>query len=236
MHPMMSKPQPAGKRASQLQSMIITAITLFALSGLMVGFAFGTFMRPAKPQQSTAPAPRQTSATSVSIKQPSAPSPTATPTPTPQITGLGCPALIISPSQTVDFNTPYTLTVQVKDKTKFDPNKCDPKAENNITADGVTCRIWLTKETKIADSNEDTKNILSDPTNLPDQFPHEISDSLKFDATTPQVQQCTQGTATWKYQFSPTLDKGTTYYIMVVTDYKGTYYAWSSLSAVVPGK
>src|SRR5438067_10794854 len=95
----MSRPQPnmqpnnQNKGPARTQSLIITAITLFALSGLIIGFAAGAVTRP---QQAAQPTPQNNNnQTSIQKAQPTA----ATPQTQPQ--QLGCPIINQSDSSGV---------------------------------------------------------------------------------------------------------------------------------------
>lgn len=190
---------------------MITAITLFALSGLIAGFAVGAFAR----------SPKQTQ---LAVKPTSAPiaSQKATPTPTPQVAQampLGCPILQATSPEIADGTTTYTLSAQVKDKSV---SLC-ANENKSITAQGITCRLWLSKG---SDNTDIPGDRLTHTNNLINPFPHEIDGGLTFDPTTPQVQPCNQGVGTWKYRIAQTVDHGS-YHLMVLTDWNGQYYNWS---------
>ncbi len=221
MQHMVSRPQGDNNGNSQVQTIIITAITLFALSGLMVGFAVGVFARP---KQSASPNVTQHNTIPVIGH-----TPTSTPTPGSQVVPLGCPSIDKASSlyqnntQAADGATVYTLSIQARDKSSG--KGCD---DNNkpVTADGITCRLWLMKQSedplKLPDDHLHDINTLNNP--LPDN--KEITGALAFDPTTPETQPCNKGVGTWKYRIAPSTEKGT-YRLMVLTDWNGTYYNWS---------
>jgi hypothetical protein len=226
---MMSKSQPTRNGTPQVQSAIIIAIALFAFSGLMVGFAVGAFVRPAK--QPTANNSNQTQIIA------NHPTPTSTPDPTPTtpvFIALGCPAFSnFSSAANADGTFKYSVTIQVKDKTGEQDGKCDVRQEKPITADGVTCRLWLVPKPDDPNNDQGTlfatsaANQLQNINMLNQPFPQEIQNGLVFDpATTSEVQPCTQGSAQWKFTIAPSVPKGN-YNVIGLTDWQGKSYNWS---------
>jgi len=219
-----SKLRPNNGIPPQTQAIVITAITLFAISGLLVGFAVGAFVRP---QNQTPTAKR--SGPSVTTK------PTAKPTlsPTPQPIVLGCPKIVqFSPTEVINNNLPYTLTVQARDESG---GTCQTTNKPVYQA-GITCKLWLIQRIpdgqffQFSNNNDQLKHIdmLSSPlagTVQNNPFP-EVP-GLVFDPTTAQTQACNgQGQGNWKYTISPTTPAGA-YSLLVLTDWKGIHFNWS---------
>ncbi len=209
---------PRGPRASR--GIIITAITLFALSGLLLGFTAGALARPKQAQTGThnndglQPVTLQTKTTQTS------------PTTTPAQIRLGCP-LITADNNTLKANNTinYTLNVQAADKSAT----C--LQGKPVHEAGITCKAWLIK------SSDDPKELPADRLlhvdGLGQPLPHEIANGLTFDPTTPQVQPCNdQGQGTWKYGVAASVDKGH-YRLMVLTDWQGKFYNWSWVDITV---
>ncbi len=230
MQRMTSNLQPAQQGSSRVHAVVLTAITLFALSGLMVGFAVGAFTHPKQsgPQNNSGTGQGATSITTQGA--------TPSPTPTQQKVPLGCPdvttdAASATTPAVADGNTTYTATVQAKDKTGYQPNdKCPTSANgdpigNSLTTNGITCRIWLVKS---SDGAKDVDTHMNDVKTVDDfqkPFPHELQNALILDGTN-QVQSSNQGTATWKFKIAPSVEPGQ-YYLMVLTDWGRTYYNYN---------
>ncbi len=218
----MDQPQAIKNGTSQAQTIIITAISLFALSGFMVGFALGAFSRPRG--ETASPNTRNHDIPIVSQNALTTPSPT----PQPQLQSLGCPDVEANmPHMVADGQTSYEATVQAKDKTGNQGNTCsDIALEKPIVIDGITCRLWLTK------AQDPSKDLISDLSQLQhieqlnNPLPDEIQSGLLFDPSTPQVQPCKQGQGSWKFTISPTVQSGH-YFIVGLTDWQGTHYNWS---------
>src|SRR5581483_11554 len=212
MQQMISRPNPGG--STRLHTIIITAITLFALTGFIAGFGVGALARPAK---QTPIAAQPTTAPIASQKT------TPTPAPATQAMPLGCPDIQQATlSEVADGTTTYTVSAQAKDKSTG--HGCD---QNNkpITAQGITCRLWLIKgsiDPQDLSFNDNPANV----NNLTNPFQHEVTGVLQFDNTTPQVEPCNQGVGTWKYTISPSVNKGI-YWLFVATDWNGRFYNWS---------
>lgn len=218
---MISQPQPSKSGTTQAQTIIITAISLFALSGFMVGFAFGAFVRP---KGDTTSSNTQSNIPVVSQKN----LPTPSPTPQAQPPSLGCPDVEAGLSQMLaDGQTTYDATIQAKDKTGDQGNKClDIAVEKPVIVDGITCKIWLTKAQDPSGDLSSHSSQLQHVDQLSSPSPDEIQPGLIFDPSTPQVQPCKQGQGHWKFTISPTISPGD-YFIMGLTDWQGVHYNWS---------
>jgi hypothetical protein len=209
----MINPQASSTGPSQTRSVILIAVALFALSGLIVGFAVGAFTHPQTREifvnnnnNTNKPAAHNT------------PTAAKTTTPVTPAQPLGCP--IVTPQLPQDG----VVVITVKAMNKLAGGQCLPNAETPITSSGITCRIWVVQATGTTPAVDgiDFKhtNTLYNPLN------HEVQGALNFDATTPQTQTCKQGIGTWKITISPTLNKGS-YFMVGLTDWNGTYYNWS---------
>ena len=217
---MMSKSQPARSGVMQTQPIVITAIVLFALAGLMVGFTVGAFTRPSanNANNNTLPIVQQTKPTPTSIPSP---------TPPPDIP-LGCPTINLSSTTNADGTITYTTTLQAEDKTGYANGQCAINQEKPITADGITCRIWLVPQQSTKGVHFDGNDLLKhvDQFNQ-QQFPDEVQNAFVFTPpTTTEAVPCTQGSARWKFTVAPTVHAGN-YYLVGLTDWQGKYYNWS---------
>jgi hypothetical protein len=219
-HPDLS--QPDGKRR-QSSSIVFIALTLFALAGLMIGFAVGVI---AHQKQSV----NTTKGTAITVTHPKT-SPTAT---TIQPYELGCPWFVgnFTGTQVADGSTQYTLTAQAKDTSHG--NDCP--ANGPVKVAGITFKLWLIqrfpgKNFRLPDSAKDTFTNIQNPiTGIAGNksFP-EIS--LSF--ATPQVQQSnSQGQVTWKYTIPASVQPGN-YDLIILTDWSGKFYNWSWIELAI---
>ncbi len=219
---MISQPQPTKSGTTQAQTIIITAITLFALSGFMGGFAFGAFVRPKA--ETTSSITQKHDIPVVSQKT----LPTPSPTPQLQPPSLGCPDVEANLSQmAADGQTAYDATVQAKGKTGYQGNKCsDIATEKPLVVDGITCKVWLTKAQDPSGDLNSHSSQLQHVDQLNNPSPDEIQPGFIFDPSTPQVQPCKQGQGHWKFTISPTVSSGD-YFIVGLTDWQGIHYNWN---------
>lgn len=193
---------------SQPHGIIVTAIIMFALAGLLSGFAVGAFVRPGR--GSPVNVPSQTGTT---------PSTNKTHTPTAPVTDH--PTTIQEPTinqytyrEAANGSTLYTFTASTLKKSGAPISNSD-----------LTCKIWLTKDANVNASIE-TGDRLRSVSTLSQPFPHEVQDGLTFSSSTPQTQTCANGQGTWKYTLSPTVHPGL-YYIVSLMDWEGAHYNWS---------
>ncbi|HJT57971.1 MAG TPA: hypothetical protein VJ761_15820 [Ktedonobacteraceae bacterium] len=204
---------------SQTRTIAFFAVLLFALSGLISGFAVGAFIHP-----KTAPT------TGLSGSNTNAPVTQKSQTPdsktTTQATKLGYP-VIDTPVyfQKADGSTLYTFTAHAVDQAK------DAGHGNPVHAAGITCKLWLTKDGNVS-SNIPAARLRSVGT-LQEPFPKELPKALVFTSGTSQIQSSNaNGQATWKYTLSTSLHSGT-YYLVVLMDWNGTHYNWSWITITV---
>lgn len=193
---------------TQSRTIAIIAILLFALAGLISGFAVGAFVRPNQTHQAT---------NSNQPINPPVQGKTGTSTPTPIPTSpelLGEPIISnVQYSEKADGTTSYTFTTQAVDKQQQPVHKT-----------GITCKLWLTRDGKV-NNNMPTTRLKAIDT-LAQPFPKEVANALNFNATTPQVQPCAAGQGNWSYNLSSSLESGT-YYLVVLTDWSGVHYNWA---------
>jgi hypothetical protein len=214
----MSQSQPTRSGTPQAQPIIIIAITLFAFSGLMVGFTVGAFSH-------FKPYPNATNQAPVAANH-ITPTSIPTPSPTPLVVRLGVPDLTVSNSTAnPDGTQTYNVSIQAKD-------------QNNtakVTADGITCRIWLvaTDNDPNADLRNDAAQLQHPETFSQQQFPHEVQGALTFNPTTTgETQQCVQGAAHWTFTISPSVPKGG-YFLVGLTDWQGQRWNWTARQITV---
>jgi len=223
-----SRPNQNLNGNNQTQKIVITAITLFALSGLMMGFAVGAFTRPHK--QATI---KQAVVPATVAKQPT-PKPTTAPIVDVAAVGISCP--IITPSalsQVADGNTNYTLTAEIQDQSiSKEPMPCG--TGKDLHAAGLMCKIWLTRSQNSLENL--SRDQLSPVSNLQNLFPKEEQDAFQFTGNQQQVQPCSQtGTTNWSYTLSPNLKPGT-YFLAVVADWQGTVFNWTWKGITITGQ
>jgi len=209
------QPNNQNNGPTRTQSLIITAITLFALSGLIIGFATGAVTRPTQAAKPTA------MPTTNTIAKQTNPTPTQTKV---QPVQLGCPSIQQADGEGVANGTStYAFQMQVVGTTN--PKSCDANTKP-IQSSGITCKLWISKipDNKII---QIPPSVLSDINAVKQPINGEVTDSLLFNSGTPQTQMCNgQGQGSWKFSVSPTAKHGT-YYLVVLTDWNGQYSNWS---------
>src|SRR5215469_3022585 len=195
--------------SSRSRTIAITAMLLFALSGLISGMTVAAFYPP----KFSIPSSSNPGNNPVVQK-------TETHTPTTGIhpVPLGYPVIdTIRSFEVADGITVYTLTAHAVDQV---PDRAHGKP---VRAPGITCRLWLVdnKQNPVVplDRLKSVDTLQSSP------FPGEIP-GLIFDASTPQTQLCNNGIGAWKYQVATSVNPGG-YYLVVLTDWKGQHYTWS---------
>lgn len=197
----------------QTRGIAVMAIILFALAGLLSGFAVGAFVRPGQHSQVNLPSQPGTT-----------PSTQKTHAPTAPVTDH--PSTIEEPTinsytytEVANGSAPYTVTA-------FTTRKSGERISNS----DLTCKIWLTRNGNVSASI--TANRLRAVSTLSAPFPHEIQGALMFSSSTPQTQTCSNGKGTWNYTLSPTVQPGL-YYIVSLMDWEGVHYNWSWVDIVV---
>ncbi len=202
------------------------AIVLFALSGLISGFAVGAFVRPKVGGTGNN--------NGVGITRIVQQTKTATPVATIQPVQIPIPTIDRVESPNVPNGTNYTLTAHLKNILGRDGQP--------IHADNLTCKLWLIarvpRDQKVYIPLDILSNVatISNPFTsqakdqngnlLPDVTYPEIEQSLAFNNPTPQTQPCrTDGEVTWRYQISQSATPGK-YTLVVLYDWSGKHYNW----------
>lgn len=191
----------------QSRKVAVLAILLFALSGLISGFAVGAFVH-SRSQPGAATGTSTTGSKSTPIAHATQTQPT-TITRTPA--ELGFPVIdksVFVYNELADGQTAYTYSAYA-----IYANG------HRVNSLGLTCKLWLTKNTQGLQRSEWT------PVSAVNQpIGGEVEGSIIFDSTTSQVQNCdANAQATWKYQVSPSVKPGT-YYLATLTDWAGKHY------------
>lgn len=195
------------------RSIAVLAVILFALSGLISGFAVGGFLHSRSGQSGTS------GAGTTSEGQTTKPSSTHTSHPIP----LGFPQINVSNADEKANGTTYILTTQAIDK-----------QNQPVHASDITCKLWLVQripDHKILDIPVSTlkdANAIQNPiTGFVNGRTFEEVNGLNFDSSTPQTHLCNaNGQFTWKYQVSSSVEAGD-YDLVVLTDWNGVHYDWS---------
>ena len=199
--------QSSSKLNPQTRKIATIAIVLFALSGLISGFAVGAFVHRRPATVTT----HKTSSGSKSVVRITPPVITRT----PEVVTLGEPQItdFIS-SETANSSTSYSLSALIIDK-----------ANNPIQASDVTCKLWLTKDANVSsDIETDNRAQLASIGAIQQPFPGDVN-GLNF-TTTQQTRPCTpNGKTTWNYTVSSAVDSGI-YYLVVLADWQGKHSSW----------
>ncbi len=185
----------------QTRRVAILAVILFALSGLISGFAVGAFVRPKIGGTSN------TGGNTI--------------TPIVQQTKTTTPVSALKPEE-MDYPKvdQYSSRELADGQTLYVFSAHATNASGNpLHTTGITCKLWLTRKQVLPQHNEwSPVEALSNPVK------GEEPNSLVFDPSTPQTQPCNaNGEGTWKYQVAQTVDPGT-YFLAVVTDWAGVHY------------
>jgi hypothetical protein len=204
----------------QTRKIATIAILLFALSGLISGFAVGAFVHP-KAQTGTG-----TGATG------SGTTPIVHATHTQGTTTGAGNVNLADPvikqgdypyTQIANGSTSYTLSALIVNK-------------NNtpIQASDVTCRLWLTRDGDVNSVlGADDYHIPRSIGTFQQPFPHETVGALNFIAPSQQVQFCApNGKTSWTYTISPSIDAGT-YYLVTLASWKGKSFNWYYVAIVI---
>lgn len=204
---------PSNTLSSQTRTIAIIAMLLFALSGLISGFAVGAFL---KPKIKIGPLSNSFRTENPIVQKNGTPKPTTSSHPIK----LGWPVIDqVSDPERADGSTTYTFSAHAVDQS-IDAGHGQP-----VHSSGITCKLWLMP---ISDSpsNIPQSNFQNSST-VPNPVTGELVGTLNFDPSTPQTQSCNaDGQGTWRYTVSRSLDPGR-YYLVVLTDWAGEHYNWS---------
>jgi hypothetical protein len=214
------------QRGLRLNTLVVGALVLFALAGMMSGFAVGAVVHHRGNGVSASP----TSAASTVVAHKG--SPTATATPPPIL--LGIPNFANGPTFTevADGQTSYSVTAQAIDK-----------QGQAIHRTGITCKLWLVQRIpdnallQLPDIGQRTssQSIAQPIPGQVDDKPYDEIPGLIFAATTPQTQPCDgHGRASWEYTISPAVAPGK-YDLVLLTDWQGIHYNWRWAHIVITG-
>ncbi len=200
----------------QTRKIAVVAILLFALSGLISGFAVGAFVHP-KAQSGTGTGTGNTGSKTTPIAHATH---TTVPTTTVEHVNLDLP--VIGPGdysyfQIANGSTNYTFSAQIINKDK-----------NPTQAQDVTCKLWLTKEGDVNSIlRADNYALLKSVDTFQQPFPKEVVGAFNYIAPSQQIQPCAPtGKTSWIYTISQSVDPGT-YNLVVIADWKGKSFNWS---------
>ncbi len=199
----------ANNLKNQSRAIAVISIILFAIAGLLSGFAVSAFTHPVQQQLAN-----NTGTTLTPPQQKPAHTPTAT-SHTQQSFPMNPPT--IQQAQYIEIandSTTYNVTAQAVDK------KGQP-----IYSQSITCKLWLTEDSHV-NANMPASRLRAIDT-LTQPFPKEAQDGLTFAEATPQTQPCNNnGQGQWSYTVSPSIKHGI-YYLVVLMDWDGIHYNWS---------
>jgi hypothetical protein len=203
----------------QTRKIAVIAILLFALSGLISGFAVGAFGHSkAKTGTGTVPV------TGIRITPVVRVTHTQVPTTTTEHVNLDLPVIgDYSYSQIANGSTSYPFSAQIINKN-----------QKPIQASDVTCKLWLTKAGDINSIlGADNYAIPRTIDNIQKPFPKEVVGAFNYVAPSQQVQPCApNGKTTWNYTISQSVDSGI-YNLVVLADWKGNSFNWRWVSIVI---
>ena len=204
----------------QTRKIAVVAILLFALSGLVSGFAVGAFGHSkAKTGTGTAPTGSKTTPIAHATR-------TTVPTTTVEHINLDLPGISqgdYSYFQIANGSTNYTFSTLIINKNKTPTQASD-----------VTCKLWLTKEGDV-NSILRAKNyaIPKSFDTIQQPFPKEVVGTFNYIPPSQQIQPCAPtGKTTWSYTISQSVDPGT-YSLVVLADWKGKSFNWRWVSIVI---
>jgi hypothetical protein len=206
----------------QTRKIAIVAILLFALSGLISGFAVGAFVHP-KSQVGTGTGTSNTGSKTTTIAHATH---TTVPTTTVEHINLDLPVIAqgdYSYFQIANGSTNYTFSSQIINKDK-----------NPIQAQDVTCKLWLTKEGDVNSIlRADNYALLRSVDTIQQPFPKEVVGAFNYIAPSQQIQPCAPtGKTSWTYTISQSVDLGN-YSLVVLADWRGKSFNWSWVNIII---
>jgi hypothetical protein len=196
-----AKPTP-DRGNTQTQSVLITALFLFALAGGIMGFAVGAFTHSRQGQQ---PIDTNIKPTQPAIAK-TQPSPTATPT----------PVQLDFPNFSLLSGTPGVT------ETTYTVQAISAGTKTPLTVSGITCHLALVKGNG-ANTPSLNKEQFKVPNAQNNNFQEEIPNSLQFNGT-PEIQPCQNGQGTWKVTILTANLKRDRYYSLVGFTMFGPFY------------
>jgi hypothetical protein len=205
-------PSSSNGLSQQARRIATMAILLFALSGLISGFAVGAFV---KPKLGSWTPNAGNGNTAVSQKNT-----TRTPVSTVRPINLGYPVVSSVKFLEKTDSTTYSLSAYAVDQS-IDKGHGKP-----VHAAGITCKLWLEHIPDSGTVSPDQSKIKSMSLQQP-LTPDELVGVLNFDENTPQVQPTdSNGHVTWRYTISNQVTSGN-YYLVILMDWQGKHYNWS---------
>ncbi len=203
----------------QTRKIAVFAILLFALSGLISGFAVGAFVHSKPRGSGTTPTSSGTTPIAKVTRTPVS-------TTIAEHVNLDIPLINhgdYSYFQIANDNTNYTISAQIINKDK-----------NPTQATDITCKLWLTKEGDVNSIlRADQYSLLRSIDNLQQPFPKEVVGAFNYIAPSQQIQPCAPtGKTSWTYTIAQSVDPGT-YSLVVLADWKGKSFDWSWVQIVI---
>ncbi|MGZ3609111.1 MAG: hypothetical protein ACXWPS_03345 [Ktedonobacteraceae bacterium] len=200
----------------QTRKIAIVAIILFALSGLISGFAVGAFVHPKAQTGSGTGTSSNTGSKSTPNTQV-----THSPVTTLQPIRMGDPVVTeISTFQKANASTPYIFTAHAVD------TSIDKHHGKQIYASGITCKLWLQHlpQGNFVDLSIDRLRKMDIQEPLTGD---EIPGALIFAPGVSQIQTTnSNGQVSWNYTVATSVEPGN-YYLVVLMDWQGKYSNWS---------
>jgi hypothetical protein len=206
----------------QTHNVAVIAILLFALSGLISGFAVGAFVHP-KSQTGAGTGKGITGSRTTPIAHATH---TTVPTTTVEHINLDLPVISqgdYSYFQIANGSTNYTISSLILNKDK-----------TPIQASDVTCKLWLTRERDVNSIlRADQYSLLRIIDTIQQPFPKEVVGAFNYIAPSQQTQPCAPtGKTSWSYTISQSVKPGT-YSLVVLADWKGQSFNWSWVQIVI---
>jgi hypothetical protein len=206
----------------QTRKIAVIAILLFALSGLVSGFAVGAFVHPkAKTGTTTGTTPTGSGTTPITQI-------TRTTSPTMNPIRMGDPVVTqISTFEKANASTPYIFTAHAVD------TSIDNHRGKQIYASGITCKLWLQHipAGNFVDLSIDRLRKMDIQESLTSD---EIPGALIFAHGVSQIQLTdSNGQVTWNYTVATSVNPGS-YYLVVLMDWHGQYSNWSWRFVTIP--
>ncbi len=206
----------------QTRKVAVLAILLFALSGLISGFAVGAFVH-SRDRTGVGIGTSTSGSKTTPIAHATQ---TTVPITTVEHVNLDLPVISqgdYSYFQIADGSTNYTFSTLIINKN-----------QTPIQASDVTCKLWLTKEGDVNSIlRADNYALLRSIDTVQQPFPKEVVGVINYIAPSQQTQPCaTNGKTSWKYTISQTFDPGI-YNLVVLADWKGKSFNWSWVNIVI---
>lgn len=211
-------------------AVLVTALILFAIAGLLSGFATGAINRAHH-------TPPNTTSHNTQGNNSTTPSKTGSTTKTPgvSIVPIGCPIPDrYVPIESADGQTPYTISAFATAQSNDIKRSC---GGNQLMDAGITFKLWLTQQISYSINFPQGAQSLFNSLNTPitgtainksGKSSGEIQDvqGLQFVGTSQVQQSDAHGRVTWKYTLPTSLHAGA-YNLFILVDWQGQEYDWS---------